>query len=500
MSDETLRRLKAVDWSNKPEAKISSELITPVLHLLGYGEHTLHKVGEQRSYALRDPYTSKGSRRVRLDYEPSVHEEGLWVMEAKGSDTEVSPATLGQVRDYAIHPEVRAALMVTVDSAGFRVFDPWDEHWDEALLTIGLSEAADRIDELRAVLGVDQVANVIRQRHFEHLRRALSASLEFDDLANADREFRELLQQARGAIDAKRREIYRQARQDADSLHDRVVRDSGVLGVAQSQNSPWIGSLAGVRDFATAVMARDQTQRRTEFLKVRPAIEAVYRERVAEGSSAWRPLWWLHIVLLGGSLRLRGKAGCEPIATDAARRSIRDCLLEFPDDDVAAASWRLQRVTIPWAARKTSTAPLEEITAEARARLTPVERIQFQIDPARLFMWATKSAVVGSLAKVEPWEPRILDGFRQAIEHDLASAPTPTREWPGPMGDPWLRSWDRASPLLTSALAVLLEHPDGDDLLADDELRDVIRDSAASDQELIRRSAVPLARRLGLRG
>ena len=53
-----------------------------------------------------------------------VYEEGLWVMEAKGADAEVSPATLGQVRDYAIHPEVRAALVVTVDAAGFRIFDP----------------------------------------------------------------------------------------------------------------------------------------------------------------------------------------------------------------------------------------------------------------------------------------------------------------------------------------------------------------------------------------
>ena len=69
-AEEALSRLRSVDWSNEPEATISSQLIMPVLMLLGYGESTLHKVKEQQTYTLRDPYVSKGSRRVRLDYEP----------------------------------------------------------------------------------------------------------------------------------------------------------------------------------------------------------------------------------------------------------------------------------------------------------------------------------------------------------------------------------------------------------------------------------------------
>ncbi len=75
--DPILERLRAVDWRGKPEATVASQLIMPVLSLLGYGEHTLHKVVEQRSYTLRDPTTSKGSRRVKLDYEPTVYEQGL---------------------------------------------------------------------------------------------------------------------------------------------------------------------------------------------------------------------------------------------------------------------------------------------------------------------------------------------------------------------------------------------------------------------------------------
>jgi hypothetical protein len=41
MDDPTLQRLASVDWADKPEATIASQLIMPVLGLLGYGEHTL---------------------------------------------------------------------------------------------------------------------------------------------------------------------------------------------------------------------------------------------------------------------------------------------------------------------------------------------------------------------------------------------------------------------------------------------------------------------------
>ena len=49
-------RIRAVDWRGKPEPTICSQLIMPVLALLGYGEHTMHKVKEQQSYTLKDPY------------------------------------------------------------------------------------------------------------------------------------------------------------------------------------------------------------------------------------------------------------------------------------------------------------------------------------------------------------------------------------------------------------------------------------------------------------
>ena len=91
MSESRSEFLNVDDWLGKPEATVCSQLVMPVLRELGYGEHTLHKVLEQQTYALNDPNIQKGSkRRVRLDYQPRVYEEGLWVMEAKGTDEKVT--------------------------------------------------------------------------------------------------------------------------------------------------------------------------------------------------------------------------------------------------------------------------------------------------------------------------------------------------------------------------------------------------------------------------
>ena len=129
--------------------------------------------------------------------------------------------------------------MVTVDRAGFQVVDPWDEHWSTPLVGVAPGEVAARIEELRAVLGADWVPDFVRRRHLDHLRRALSASLEFGVLSEVEDEFRDVIEGARKTIDAKRTEIYRASREEAEARHKRVPVNSGAWGVAQHHNSAW---------------------------------------------------------------------------------------------------------------------------------------------------------------------------------------------------------------------------------------------------------------------
>ncbi len=499
MSDTRPDFLKVDDWLGTTEPTVCSQLVMPVLKELGYGEHTLHKVVEQQTYALKDPNIQKGSnRKVRLDYQPRVYEEGLWVMEVKGTDEKVATKTLGQVRDYAIHPEVRAALMVTVDAAGFRVFDPWGEYWDEPILAVGVNELGERLEELRVVLGVQQVAHFIRQRHFQHLRRAMSASLEVGVLGEAEQEWRELVKDVQANIDTKRRELYRKAADEWEALHERVLRQSGVWGVAQANNTPWIGSVREWRDFADAVLYQPEAQRPTQIMSAWRAVEAVYKDRVPDGGPLQRALWWLHIVVLGGCLKLRGQPSCEPYATDYARQEIRNTLLEFPDDEVERAFWRLQRVFIPLTVRVTGFFPLDDLSEQARARLSPEDRIRYRLDPSWFFMHIVRMGLIKQFSEIEPWTVGHLDEMRAEAEKSPLLTVTPSIEWIGPLGDPWLQTWQKMSPLLECGLAALNDNPEGDDLLDDLELRTVIVEAARSEHELLRRPAIPLAERLGL--
>ena len=57
-TDPILQRIAAADWTDVPEPTVCSQLIMPVLMLLGYGQHTLHKVAEQKS-------TSSWTRLIR---------------------------------------------------------------------------------------------------------------------------------------------------------------------------------------------------------------------------------------------------------------------------------------------------------------------------------------------------------------------------------------------------------------------------------------------------
>lgn len=490
-------RIRAVDWRGKPEPTICSQLIMPVLGLLGYGEHTMHKLEEQQSYTLKDPYLNKGSRRIRLDYQPRVYEQGLWVMEAKGTEDEVAVSTLGQVRDYAIHPEVRASLVVTVDAAGFRVFDPWTADWDIPFCEVPLAEVADRIAELRAVLGVEFVADVVRRRHFDHLRTALSTSLEFAVLQDAEAEFRTILDEARKSIDERRRAVQRDAWQQAEDLHERVLRNSGVYGVVLHHNTPWIGSTRSVHDFSRAVLLQEERQRPTQILSVRRAVEAVFQQRIADGAPAWRPLWWVHVIVLAGAIELRGQPGCEPYATDLARHKIRDTILRFPDDPVDAATWEFQRVLIPNTTRMVGLAPLEEMAATARAQQSPEARIRLPMNVSWFFGHLVRNSVIAALAAVDPWTPENL--ARVTSELAAVEIPKPGIEWPGPMGDEWLDGWKATDRLLEMGLWVLSAFPGGDDLL-DDEIRHAAGEAARGNDGLLKRAASPLATRLGLVG
>lgn len=130
--------LKVDDWLGKSEPTVCSQLVMPVLQELGYGEHTLHKVLEQQTYTLKDPNIQKGSKRqVRLDYQPRVYEEGLWIMEVKGTDEKVRGRRSG-----------RSATTRSTPRCGPRSWSRWTPP-ASAFLTRGMSTGRADLDDRR---------------------------------------------------------------------------------------------------------------------------------------------------------------------------------------------------------------------------------------------------------------------------------------------------------------------------------------------------------------
>jgi hypothetical protein len=489
--------IAAVDWRDKPESTISSQLLMPLLVLLGYGEHTLHKVAEQRTFDLKDPTLSKGSRQIRIDYRPTVYEEGLWVMEAKGTGAELKPATLGQVRDYAIHPEIRAPLMVTVDSAGLRVFDPWDLHWDEPILAVDINEIARRFEEIREVLSVDTVPAFVVRRHLDHLRTALSASIDLAVLGHAQQEFQQVLKEAQASIQEKHVTIRRAAAAEREALAEQVERASGVWGAAQAQNSPWVGSRRDACSFEAAVLAQPEVQRPTQIMTARRAIEAVYRTWVPAPAEAFRPVWWIHMCRLASWPRLIGQPGCEPYATEAAEAALRDCLLGFPDEPTQAAAWRLQRVLIPLLYRKASGPALDKAGTDLYASQSAEAKLRFGFNADWLLGHSVRMRTIHSLAAVDPWTVEELDERAVAISEELAATPIPNGDWHGSLDDPWLLSWERIDRFQAVTMSLLTDTPKADSLIrADERLLAAVLAAPDGDDEFVSRFATPLADRL----
>jgi hypothetical protein len=120
------------------------------------------------------------------------------------------------------------------------------------------------------------------------------------------------------------------------------------------------------------------------------------------------------------------------------------------------------------------------------------------MDPTWFYMHIVRMGLVKQVSEIEPWTAARLNELRAETEKSPLLTTTPEMEWIGPLGDPWLETWQKMSPLLECGLATLNDNPEGDDLLDDPELRRVIVEAASSEHELLRRPAVPLARRLEL--
>jgi hypothetical protein len=330
----------------------------------------------------------------------------------------------------------------------------------------------------------ETAAAQIRCRYVERLGDSLAQSLDERAFGEVEQELGTAFSEARKRSRERQRQVQIEAFNAAEEKRTQLIREGDIKAVMNVAESAWVGSLRDGADFAAAILAQPAPTRTREL-------------EVARRILLGRPLWWLHCVLFAGCLRLQGQEGCEPLASELATEGARNHLLAFPDQRVAAASWRLQRSLIPAVARIVALAPLQQLSDRAKAELPIEQQIRFNVDPSRFFVIGVNEVMRSRLRSHSVWSAESLDAAAVEAESVLSRLPIPANPWIGPMGDPWLQSWAQVSPLLMCGLAILNENAVGDELLGEEE-RSVILAAATGDYELLRRPAVPLATRLGL--
>ena len=327
----------------------------------------------------------------------------------------------------------------------------------------------------------DSARRELQHRTVDRLAQLLSTSLDPEGDAEAQRYLASVMPKALEAGQEFRRKYQSDATDRVREQREEYFAGDGVKGVLHLCDSPWPGSLTDVDDFARVILARSAAEREAELYRAHQVLLG-------------RPLWWMQIVALGGLLQLVGQEGCEPRATEMTQRQLRRVLLEFPDEEIFAASFRMQRSMIPAVARTVGlAAPLIEQRATAAAEvLSADEKLVWDTSPDNLCRIQVDNLMRQTMRTQTPWNVETLDAAAQDAKQALVRLPRPQIAWFGPAHDPWLESWSEASPLLEFALAVLTRDSSADPMVdRSAELREAVLD-AEQGHHLLR----PLARRI----
>lgn len=340
-----LQALAEYDFSGQDEQAIREQWIYPLLSLLGYGIGTPNHVDIPFKVDLRPPARALGHKRWEIDYRPTVHGVGLWIIEAKRPDEDLfSEQHLGQAWGYATHPRVDVPFMALANGTRVCVFDLAEDIWEKPFIDIEQADLPSRFAELEAVLGARRVAEEVRRRQLRHLRTALRAQLDDDALEQTLADVRAIVDEARPLVEANRAAVRADAWVQRERERDKAAREIDVWGNAFAANSPNMVVTGDLTNVARMVREREPGDRAAAFDEMLS---------VARVGDTVRQTFSLRVFRLGVALRLVGVDGCDDIARRTADEVARDAAERFPDSPVDAAAHDFERALSAFLARWT---------------------------------------------------------------------------------------------------------------------------------------------------
>lgn len=145
---DELRELERLDVKGFSEQEVCAFVINPIVKILGY------RKGTDFSVNLDHTIRFLGGKRRRPDYKVGVWEDNFWLIEAKkpSNAAKFTYPALAQAIEYAIHPNINAALVVLCDGCKLEVFDR-ETDVTTPVLRSEIRNILQYIDKLRALLG-----------------------------------------------------------------------------------------------------------------------------------------------------------------------------------------------------------------------------------------------------------------------------------------------------------------------------------------------------------
>jgi hypothetical protein len=449
-----LESLAAYDLADRSEEDIRGDWIDPLLRLLGYGLGTRHRIRRDLPLRIRPMI---GSRRLEIDFIPTVFGHRLWIIEAKRPQSDLfAPDHLDQAWSYAMDPRIHASLMVLCDGARLAVFDVSKHDWEEPVFDHPKSELPAHFDELFELFGAPRVAEAIRLRQLSYLREALFAQLEESVLDRTLEDVSAMVEQARPIVAERANSIRQEASEQLEIAGQEAVDAAGMWGFVPMINRPLFFRLVDVDRCVDLVLRQPPELRMREFADLlNGAINSRGEDRM------WFPV---RSMRLAAAVLLSDQQGCDEACAAIAREEIVQHNREFSDDPMRSEVYRLQRSLGPLGWRLAA-ASKDEIDRQAAFLVDSMDVEEWLrldgaigVEPRDLYLRTAILAPIMYQSTLEPWNLQSVTELADAATELLRLLPKPRGlEQLQPAGDPWLDSWLNSSPLPRLSSAVLSE-------------------------------------------
>ena len=190
-----IERISALDTTEYSEADVREEIITPVLRMLGYQKGAYSSVDREKHLKFL------GTSRY-VDYSLKLFEQNHWLVEAKKptrNRRKFPNKDILQALQYAVHPEIDAALLVLCDGNLFSVFDR-EFNLSQPILTFNKSELAINFSSLQILLEPWQSWFFQKRRLLKKAKRLLDTEVNITRAEELSAAFDRLVSESRQTI------------------------------------------------------------------------------------------------------------------------------------------------------------------------------------------------------------------------------------------------------------------------------------------------------------